>query len=145
MANRTVPPKSPAAATPAWMRWVLKAAGLYNLAWGTSAVVAPNAVFEMMSMEPLRYPEIYQCLGMVIGLYGVGYWIASYNPIQHWAIVLVGLLGKLLGPLGFLVSALLGRLPWAFGITLVFNDLIWWVPFALILRHARAAAAEQTD
>ena len=51
----------------------------------------------------------------------------------NWPIVLVGLLGKLLGPLGFLRAAMRGQLPWLFGCTVLTNDFIWWMPFAIIL------------
>lgn len=131
-----------AIASPApWMRRVLLCAAAYNLAWGLFAIVSPLAVFRWCGFEPLpAYPEIWQCLGMVIGVYGVGYGIAAFDPYRHWAIVFVGLLGKVFGPIGFITSAASGRLPWSFGTMLLFNDLIWWVPFTLILwRAARAA------
>jgi hypothetical protein len=51
-------------------------------------------------------------------------------------IVLVGLLGKLLGPFGFLLAACRGELPWRFGGLLLPNDIVWWAPFALILYAA---------
>jgi len=47
----------------------------------------------------------------------------------------VGLLGKVLGPIGFLHAALSGQMPWTFGWINVTNDLIWWLPFFLILRR----------
>jgi hypothetical protein len=50
--------------------------------------------------------------------------------------VLVGLLGKIFGPVGFLWTASRGEIPWMFGATIPTNDLIWWIPFALILRSA---------
>jgi hypothetical protein len=104
--------------------------------WGSLVVLAPLAPFRWAGMEPPRYPEIWQCLGMVIGVYGIGYACAARDPARHWPIVLVGLLGKVFGPLGFLYAAVRGVLPWRFGWTIVTNDLIWWVPFALMLRHA---------
>ena len=70
---------------------------------------------------------------MVVGVYGVGYLIAAADPVRHWPIVFVGLLGKVLGPLGFLSAATRGDLPWVFGVTIMTNDLIWWFPFAAIL------------
>ena len=48
----------------------------------------------------------------------------------------IGLLGKILGPLGFVWSAWGGSLPLAFGWTLLTNDLIWWPAFGLYLRDA---------
>ena len=86
-------------------------------------------------MQPPRYPQIWQCVGMIVGVYGVGYLIASNAPYRHWPIVLVGLLGKILGPLGFLHAALQGELPWRWGVVVLGNDLIWWAPFAAILYY----------
>ena len=73
---------------------------------------------------------------MVVGVCGVGYALAARDPYRHWPIVLVGLLGKLLGPVGFLHTAARGDWPWALGWLNVTNDLIWLVPFTLILRGA---------
>jgi hypothetical protein len=73
---------------------------------------------------------------MVIGVYGIGYWCASRDPVRHWPIVFVGLLGKIFGPIGFIWTATRGEIPWAFGVTIPTNDLLWWIPFALILRAA---------
>jgi hypothetical protein len=116
-----------------WMRGVLLLAAAYNLAWGTLVVLFPSAYFDWLGIPRPNYPQLWQCLGMIVGVYGVGYAIAASDPLRHWPIVLVGLLGKVLGPLGFLDAVRRGELPWAFGWVNVTNDLIWWVPFALIL------------
>ncbi len=75
--------------------------------------------------------------------------IAATDPLRHWPITLVGLLGKVFGPMGFVGAFLKGELPLAFGATLLTNDLIWWIPFAAILFHAakehREAAASNTN
>jgi hypothetical protein len=47
--------------------------------------------------------------------------------------VLVGFLGKIFGPIGFAQALLKGSLPPSFGVILLSNDLIWWIPFGLIL------------
>ncbi|WP_437229021.1 SelL-related redox protein [Planctomicrobium sp. SH661] len=126
-----------ATTTPGWMRVSLLLAAAYNLAWGTWVILWPNSSLAICGYpEPIPYPQLWQCLGMVVGVYGIGYAIASTNPARHWPIVLVGLLGKVFGPLGFLISYLQGTLPLSAGRVCVFNDLIWWLPFALILRHA---------
>ena len=116
-----------------WMTWVLVAAGVYNLAWGALAVLAPLWCFRVVGMEPPNYPELWQCIGMIVGVYGIGYIIASSDPIRHWPITLVGLLGKVLGPIGFVGALVSGRMPLAFGWNILTNDLIWWVPFVGIL------------
>jgi len=118
------------------MRWVLIAAGIYNLAWGSLAVLAPQWCFRVVGMEVPNYPELWQCIGMVVGVYGVGYLAAARDPLRHWPITLVGLLGKVLGPIGFAGALLAGRFPLAFGWNILTNDLIWWAPFAGILLAA---------
>jgi hypothetical protein len=118
---------------PAWARSWLLAAALYNLLWGAFIVLFPDALFTWSGMELPRYPQIWQCVGMIVGVYGVGYWLAARDPLRHWPIVLVGLLGKVLGPIGFLDAAMSGSLPWAFGWTILSNDLLWWPAFGLIL------------
>lgn len=124
--------------TRAWMRWWLMIAGIYNLVWGAAVVVLPDVPFSMAGMEPLQGTAraIWQCLGMVIGVYGIGYLAASSAPTVHWPIVLVGFLGKIFGPVGFVWTASRGDIPWSFGWTILTNDLLWWIPFAGILLAA---------
>jgi len=122
--------------TPAWISITLRLAGIYNLLWGLWVVIVPETSLRVCGYpEHIAYPQLWQCIGMIVGVYGVGYWIAAGNPVRHWVIVFVGLLGKLLGPLGFAISYAQGALPWSAGRLCLFNDLIWWIPFALILEH----------
>lgn len=123
--------------TPRWMSQVLWAAAIYNIVWGIWAIFFPLSIFRWAGFEPLpAYPELWQCIGMIVGVYGVGYAIAARDPVRHWPIVLVGWLGKIFGPIGFVQAVWLERFPLRMGWTIVTNDLIWWVPFTLILVHA---------
>jgi hypothetical protein len=127
------------------MRYVLLAAAVYNLVWGSLVVLAPALTFRLLgvdldAMDPasvrLLLP-IWQCVGMIVGVYGVGYAVAARDPITHWPIILVGLLGKLFGPIGFIDAVFVREIfPITFGYTIVTNDLIWWVPFGLMLLAA---------
>jgi hypothetical protein len=123
----------------------LRVAAVYNVAWGAIVVLFPLVPFRWAGMEPPNYPELWQCIGMIVGVYGVGYWIAAGDPRRHWPIVLVGLLGKILGPIGFVWAASRGTLPWIAGGTIVTNDLIWWLPFIGILAWVRFSAAESDE
>ncbi len=123
--------------TPPWISRTLAFAALYNLVWGAAVVLLPEQTSQLAGFDPPpRYIELWQCIGMIVGVYGVGYWIASRDPVTHWPIILVGLLGKIFGPVGLAVSLWRGTLPAEMLGTIVFNDLIWWVPFALTLWHA---------
>lgn len=115
---------------------VLILAGAYNLLWGALAIGFPSAMFRWAGMEPPNYPWLWQCIGMIVGVYGVGYAIAASAPFRHWPIVLVGLLGKIFGPIGFVGALASGLVTPAFGLNIVCNDLVWWLPFGAILHAA---------
>ncbi len=122
--------------SPKWMFYILWIAGIYNILWGTSVILFPNLFFNLVGMELPNYPMIWQCVGMIVGVYGVGYIASAYSPFIHWPIVLVGFLGKIFGPIGFAYYLFQGAFPLSFGLTIIFNDLIWWIPFGMILWRA---------
>ncbi len=112
-------------------------AAVYNAGFGAWAALGPGAFFDLFRMEPPRYPEVWQCLGMVIGLYGLLYAHAARRLESARPILLVGLLGKILGPIGWFLSGLPVRtLP-----LVVFNDVVWWLPFALFLAEGTRLGA----
>lgn len=122
-----------------WMKNTLRFAAVYNLLWGAWVILFPKQFFILTGMDVPDQLMIWQGMGMVIGVYGLGYWWASYAPVRHWPIVAVGFIGKILGPVGFVYNYLAGMVPAAFGYTLITNDLIWWIPFFIILRKAQLA------
>ena len=81
---------------------VFLAAGFYNLGWGVFSIVDPQWLFRFAGMPLQNYPEIFACLGMVIGLYGILYLEVARVPERGWLLAAVGLLGKVLGPIGWL-------------------------------------------
>lgn len=116
-----------------WMTLALGAAAFYNLVWGAFVILSPATLFSWVGMTQPNYPELWQCVGMIVGVYGVGYAIAATDPLRHWPIVLVGLMGKVLGPIGFVKALLEQRFSPKFLWVILTNDLIWWLPFGLIL------------
>jgi peroxiredoxin len=119
-----------------WMTLALGAAAFYNLVWGAFVILSPSTLFSWVGMTQPNYPELWQCIGMIVGVYGVGYAIAATDPLRHWPIVLVGLLGKVLGPIGFAKALMEERFSPKFLWVILTNDLVWWIPFGLILWSA---------
>lgn len=119
-------------------------AGAYNLLWGAYSMFDPQWLFRFAGMAPINYPDIFACLGMVVGVYGFLYWQVARAPERGLAIALVGLLGKVLGPIGLVRLIASGAWPMRSAILCITNDLIWWIPFALYVRdgwQARRAAS----
>ena len=123
-------------------RAIFLLAAAYNTAFGLWAALWPRAFFDLFGLQPPEYPAVWQCLGMMVGVYAYGYYLLARKPERYCGFIWIALAGKTFGPLGFLYSASTGALPWSFGWICVFNDVIWWPVFwRFALTHAREPMA----
>jgi hypothetical protein len=76
---------------------------------------------------------------MMVLVYAPAYWWAARDPERHAHLVAIGLLGKVLGPVGFAWAVATGRLPQAFALVILTNDVLWWPAFASFVRTAARA------
>jgi len=121
-------------------RLIFAAAAAYNIAFGLWASLFPRAFFNLFQLPAPRYPAIWACLGMVVGLYGVGYAYAAWRLNAAFPFIAIGLAGKVLGPIGWTIAVRSGELPFRTFPLIVFDDLIWWVPFSLFLLEGTPVA-----
>lgn len=138
-------------------RFIFTLAGLYNIAFGLWAALFPRAFFRLIDLGEPSHPGIWACLGMVVGLYGLVYLqVAFTDPARRRSVVTLGnrrveydvtrflialgLIGKVLGPIGFVIAVQAGEFPVRLLSLLVFDDLIWWAPFAFYLFDDTALA-----
>lgn len=134
-------------------RWFYAAAA-YNLVWGVAVILFPRAGFELagvaLPVPPDLTLQLWQCIGMFVMVFAIGYWCAARDPERYAPFILIGTLGKVFGPIGFAWGWWHGKMPGAVGWTIVFNDLIWWPVFfafvwKVMLRPAlRPTARRQT-
>ncbi len=110
----------------------LLAAALYNICWGAWMTCFPQQSLGVMGYPP-EGASLWQGIGVLIGIFGIGYAIAAFNPVRHWLVVFLGLLSKVLAGTGALGAALMGTAPPMAGWLSFPNDIIWWIPFAAIL------------
>jgi small multidrug resistance pump len=110
------------------------AAAIYNFVWGAANILFPRFFFGLIGMPEPNYLALWQVVGMFVLAYAPAYWWAARYPARHRHLIVIGLLGKILGPVGFVWSVGSGQLPLAFGWTLLTNDLLWWPAFGLYLR-----------
>ena len=92
-------------------RLIFALAAIYNIAFGLWACLWPRAFFTSLAMAPPNYPGLWQCLGMVVGLYGVLYASAARHLEGARLIIAVGLAGKILGPIGLCLTIHSGEWP----------------------------------
>lgn len=112
------------------------AAAAYNFVWGGLTVLFPNLLFDLLGMRKSNYPVFWQLVGMFVLVYAPAYFWAARYPERHPHLIAIGLLGKILGPIGFVYSVISNQLPLVFGWTIATNDIIWWLPFGSYLREA---------
>jgi len=115
-----------------WASFILFLATVYNLVWGAVISLKPELLY--FNEIPSNYDLILaRCIGMLVGLYGVAYYVSSKNPTKYASLILIGLIGKILGPIGAIFYVIKGQLSIDFLLINIFNDFIWWIPFGWIL------------
>ena len=128
-----------------YYRIVFGLAALYNLAFGLWAGFMPYAFFDLFHLRPPLYPSIWSCLGMVVGTYGLAYGYAALRPDRAAPFIAIGLIGKMLGPIGWVLTVRSGEWPVRTFTLVLFNDLVWWLPFALFLVDGTRIAGRVRD
>ena len=78
-------------------RLVFVSAAVYNAAFGLWAGFWPQSFFTRFDLPAPNYPAIWSCLGMVVGVYALGYAYAARHLDRAMPFVAIGLVGKLLG------------------------------------------------
>jgi hypothetical protein len=114
-------------------RAVFAASAVYNVVWGTVVILFPTAPFRWIGMPEPNYPELWQCIGMFVLTYAIGYACLARDPIRFAPFAALALLGKVLGPIGWVWAYGNGRFPAISGLTIITNDLIWWIPYGLFV------------
>jgi hypothetical protein len=113
---------------------LLRLAAIHCLAWGCFVILLPGRSAVLYGIEhELADAWLWQGTGLVIFLMGLGYGIAATDPRRHYVVVLIGLLAKVLGPIGLCWSIYHGAVSPRVLLLVPLNDLIWWIPFAWIV------------
>ena len=116
-----------------YYRIVFGLAALYNLGFGLWAGFAPGCFFNLFDLTPPLYPALWRCIGMMVGTYALAYGYAAWRPERAAPLIAVGLVGKTLGPLGWIATVHSGEWPIRTLPLVLFNDIVWWLPFTLFL------------
>ena len=122
-----------------YRRWFL-AAVCYNLTWGAAVMAYPRWFLYFAGMDAAAAP-LAQCIGMMVGVYGYGYYLVAREPDRYRGYVWIALAGKAFGVVGYVMSASAGTLPWRFGAITLMNDLIWLPAFGSFLLRRNGSAA----
>ena len=110
------------------LRLAFRCAAVYNIVWGIVVILFPNLLFDLAGIPRINYPFLMSGIGMFVAVYGYGYWVVADDLRRYPQLVVIGFLGKTLGPIGWVYTVAQGLIPARTLTVNLFNDLIW-LPF----------------
>lgn len=122
-----------------WAVTALRLAAAYNLCLGIWMVLSPESDVRLLGLRLPGAVEEVRLAGAFLAVLGVGFLVASRDPVRHWVTVLNGALGKLVIPFILLGIARNGQISWGSFSAVAALELAWLIPLGLILREAEHA------
>ncbi|MGD9723865.1 MAG: hypothetical protein AB7O59_20885 [Pirellulales bacterium] len=123
-----------------WMRWLLRFVGCYNVLAGFSMLVFYHEGFKLLGVAKPNLMLPLQLVGVLVGLFGVGYLLVARNPVENRNLLMLGFWSKALGSALGVGYVVLGKLPPVFLLVLFFADIMYLPPFWIIMRRLYAIA-----
>jgi small multidrug resistance pump len=123
-----------------WMTRLLWFVGGYNLLAGVGMFGLYHEGYKLLSLDKPQLNLPIQLVGILVGLFGVGYWMVAAHPIENRNILLLGFWSKALGSALGIYYVCVGKLPPLFIAVLFFSDIAYLPPFFVILRQIKRAA-----
>lgn len=124
-----------------WMRRLLQFVACYNGLAGIAMFCFYHEGYKALGVEKPSLNLPIQLVGILVALFGVGYWMAASNPVENRNVLLLGIWSKLLGSVLGTYYVCVGKLPPAFMLVLFLSDMVYLPPFWCIFRRLSAAAA----
>lgn len=128
-----------------WMKFLLRFVAVFNICAGLHMLLDAHATYKMIGMEKPTIHFPIQLVGILVGLFGVGYYMVARKPLENRNVLLLGFWSKLLGSCLGTYYVARGILPARFVLVYFFADIIYLPPFYLILRRLKAVAAERNQ
>lgn len=125
------------------MKFVLRYAAAYNVCAGLFMLIGYHETYKIIGMEKPEISFPIQLVGLLVGLFGVGYYLVARNPIENRTVLMLGFWSKFLGSCLGTGYVVLGKLPLQFVAVYFFADVIYLPPFYVILRRLYAMARER--
>ncbi len=116
-----------------WMQGFLLLAGVYNLGWGFFIYKFPDAFYQWVTLEDHPALPVIEWQGLGVMLFGLFYVLVAFYPTRFWYLLVAGLCSKIVGALGFYLYVMEGHINKKFLFHLIMNDLIWIIPFGIII------------
>lgn len=121
--------------SPEWADITLRFAGVVNVVWGLIFALFTSPLFRWAQLPepPFLFP--WQLIGISTIVFGLAYYIASFNIPKHALVVVMGFAIKLASTVAVWKSVVTRDFPLPLALYFSAKDLLWLVPFALVLYY----------
>ena len=119
--------------TPGWMSWVLSAAGMYCVAFAAYAIAFPANAYAITGCDATGHSVLVQGIGLFYFVFGCSFFLAARDPIRHWRIVLLCTMKIVVVVCAAVYAWWQQILPESLLLILLIDDIVWLVPFLMIL------------
>jgi hypothetical protein len=101
----------------------------------------PSTVLEFFQVGDPSYAAPLQILGILDGLFAIGYVYAAWRLDKAFPFIAIGLWVKVIIPCAWLLAVVGGYLPLRTLPLVLFDDVVWWIPFTSFLLEGSAVGA----
>ncbi len=126
-----------------WMKFLLRFVAVFNVLAGLFMLIGYHETYKIIGMEKPEISFPMQLVGILVALFGVGYYLVAKNPIENRNLLALGFWSKFLGSCLGTGYVILDKLPLSFVAVYFFADVIYLPPFYLIMRRLYALARER--
>lgn len=128
-----------------WVRATLFTAFLYSTVWGVITIFLPHVLFINAQLDLPEPLFIWQTIGLVDIVFGIGYLIALQNPYRNWHPILMGVIYKFFSMVLYFSAVQSHTEFWSMKNFMFIDNLIWLIPFALILYRVYKRSYERDE
>ena len=118
-----------------WMRFILRFAGTFNLLAGLGMICLYHEGFKAVDLAAPKMALPVQVMGILVALFGVGYFMVAARPERNRDLLLLGMLSKAISSVFALAYVGSGQLPWHSAVVVLFSDIIYVPLFWIIWRR----------
>jgi hypothetical protein len=121
------------------MPLVLSLAGMYCCAFAVWTIGWPEQAYALTGCDATGHGNLVRVIGLFYLVFGISFFLAARDPIRHWRMVLLCTIKIVVVLAASLYSLWFGLLPKPLLLWLVVDDVVWLVPFLMILWSALQA------
>ena len=122
---------------PAWVRPFFVVAALYDVVLGLVFTFGSCRIFPRFGIALPNHDAYVQLPGLLIAIFGLGFWMVSRDPVRERSIIVLGVLLKLAFSGVVLYHRVFGSIPdmW---VTFALADVLFMLGFLAALRAVPA-------